>query len=1143
VVHRVNVRDDALNRIAATKLKDSARFGALSWGLDDVLAGGMTDGTVRFWKASTLEHLGSIQDTHVKGTVVRACQFNPLADAKHWLASGGADKQVFVSDVSRGFAQPASSVPADKPSHAAEVTAVAWNPETSFILASAAADGSVIVWDLRGKKTFCEIRDSSRNAAVTALAWNPAQGLLMMTGSESGAMKLYDLRASKTTALIELAGHAGGVFDMSWCPHDPSLVASCGKDNAVALWDLQTRQEVQRIEDPGAGLSAVSFAKTRAASAESVFSGGGGGGGGGGGAGSHGSASSGVAGVSRRFQVDWSPSMRGMLAACSFDRSVTVVSLIGAGSVMPRAPSRAPMRAPAWFRRPCRARFGFGAQLVSCNAATSEVLVETVNVERVAPRARHFEASLDSAVRHDQHLQSATHEHLVAFCQEQVRRAVSNEEAEVWRFMIVLFTGVNTRIELQTFLGFDEATVEQETDYSYCPDLSEPVNVGVVAGMKPVDDIAETPVDKLITRALIVANFRAAVALSFQHGRDADALLLASLGGSDLMKAAHRAYLARQTPCRPLMRVAETLSNGDVFGGMRSADLSKPGMWKQTLASLSTVSREEDFSAVCAALGERLEAAPVPDGQAAATICYMLSRHVSKTVSMWAKSASHAAVCERALVFQHVLPSMDALTMDPVAMSHFAKFALQLADDGEVDLAARHALMASAMDLEAAALLDRLYNHDPERIAAAVGGVPYSPWQVTPVGPAPAPPAPPAPPMQPMQQPQHVTGWPAQPPTSTAQQQQFNAYGATALYAPPAAAVARQPAVAAASAAPQQPAYGYAPAAPAAPAAAASAYNGYQQPYAAPPQPPQPPQQQQHYAAPYGAQSYTAPPAAPAYAPPAYAPTYQAPPPPPSYSAHPPPQQQQQQPSPPAAYSQQSFAPQQQQAPPLPAYQPPAGWPAEEPKGVPRIPENDGFGTTAGNPLAGARFGNRGTPTPPQAQPQEAAPPAPPPKPAVLPAAMVPAMASLERFLGALAQPQRPYTVQEQRQLNEAEAGLAALRGKLCVGLVNDHAQSDLRDFAARVDQGNFKEAHRVQVNLTTTNWNEHKDWVKALRHLVALAERDQPLAAASPPAPPTSHIAPPPMTTAPPPPQPPPPPSYAYPPSMQQQGYGGKPY
>lgn len=48
-------------------------------------------------------------------------------------------------------------------------------------MATAAQNGSCIVWDLKQKKPWCELKDPNR-APVTDVAWNPEQGQHLVTG-------------------------------------------------------------------------------------------------------------------------------------------------------------------------------------------------------------------------------------------------------------------------------------------------------------------------------------------------------------------------------------------------------------------------------------------------------------------------------------------------------------------------------------------------------------------------------------------------------------------------------------------------------------------------------------------------------------------------------------------------------------------------------------------------------------------------------------------------------------------------------------------------------------------------------------------------------------------------------------------------
>lgn len=53
--------------------------------------------------------------------------------------------------------------------------------KVSHIMATAAQNGSCIVWDLKQKKPWCELRDPNR-APITDVAWNPDQGQHLVTG-------------------------------------------------------------------------------------------------------------------------------------------------------------------------------------------------------------------------------------------------------------------------------------------------------------------------------------------------------------------------------------------------------------------------------------------------------------------------------------------------------------------------------------------------------------------------------------------------------------------------------------------------------------------------------------------------------------------------------------------------------------------------------------------------------------------------------------------------------------------------------------------------------------------------------------------------------------------------------------------------
>jgi protein transport protein SEC31 len=162
---------------------------------------------------------------HASGPV-KALQFNTLLNPSQ-LATGGSDGKVLIANLD----QPDSVFTpcANNSQQRAQITALGWNSQVAHIVASAAADGTVAVWDLKSRKSWCELRGETAGQAVSDIAWNPSQGLHLLTASaddRNPVLKLWDLRASTSMPLATLAGHTQGILKMAWCPHDEHLLLS-----------------------------------------------------------------------------------------------------------------------------------------------------------------------------------------------------------------------------------------------------------------------------------------------------------------------------------------------------------------------------------------------------------------------------------------------------------------------------------------------------------------------------------------------------------------------------------------------------------------------------------------------------------------------------------------------------------------------------------------------------------------------------------------------------------------------------------------------------------------------------------------------------------------------------------------------------
>jgi protein transport protein SEC31 len=206
-------------------VKTSNRFGSLAWSPNGQIAGGMSDGTVLIWSFKELiddkEESCPVVTASSHKAEVKALAFSPLNH--HQLASGSSDGQVTITDLSS--ATPTSQT-LGTISHV-EVVKISWNTQVEHIVAVAHADGLVVVWDLKQKKPWCQLRSPE---AISDIQWNPTEGLHLLTASlddRNPIIKLWDLRASTSMPLTALSGHSQGILSIDWCPHDDTLLARC----------------------------------------------------------------------------------------------------------------------------------------------------------------------------------------------------------------------------------------------------------------------------------------------------------------------------------------------------------------------------------------------------------------------------------------------------------------------------------------------------------------------------------------------------------------------------------------------------------------------------------------------------------------------------------------------------------------------------------------------------------------------------------------------------------------------------------------------------------------------------------------------------------------------------------------------------
>lgn len=173
---------------------------------------------------------------------------------------------------------------------------------------------------------------------------------------------------------------------------------SCGKDNCTILWDLFTLKPIADIPNDVPEPAPVDNNNSNSA----MF------------------GASGLAPAQqRRYDIQWSPVKRGVLASCSLDRKVQVHSVIGLATKCGRPPK--------WMKPSSSVACGYGGTVVSCGATDKFVRLRTIiEHPELVQASTAFEKEIAAV-------------NVVDFCQSRFASAKTQQEQQTWGFMKVMF--------------------------------------------------------------------------------------------------------------------------------------------------------------------------------------------------------------------------------------------------------------------------------------------------------------------------------------------------------------------------------------------------------------------------------------------------------------------------------------------------------------------------------------------------------------------------------------------------------------------------------------------------------------------------------------------------------------------------------
>ena len=117
---------------------------------------------------------------------------------------------------------------------------VVWSPVDDQLIATAATNGAVVVWNLnKSGRAKQEKVFSDHRRTVNKVNFHPSEPGLLISGSQDGTMKLFDMRKPDTGDTLTFQSNTESVRDVQFNPHSSHQFCAVSENGKVQLWDTR----------------------------------------------------------------------------------------------------------------------------------------------------------------------------------------------------------------------------------------------------------------------------------------------------------------------------------------------------------------------------------------------------------------------------------------------------------------------------------------------------------------------------------------------------------------------------------------------------------------------------------------------------------------------------------------------------------------------------------------------------------------------------------------------------------------------------------------------------------------------------------------------------------------------------------------
>ncbi|KAL0549974.1 hypothetical protein IC582_014469 [Cucumis melo] len=126
--------------------------------------------------------------------------------------------------------------------HRKAVNSVQWSPSHAHLLASAAMDHTICIWNVWSTGQKLALKSSFHNAAVKDVQWSQ-QGLSVLSCGYDCASRLIDVEKGTEVGVFK---EDQGVAVVKFHPNNPNLFLSGGLKGSLRMWDMRIGKMVNK---------------------------------------------------------------------------------------------------------------------------------------------------------------------------------------------------------------------------------------------------------------------------------------------------------------------------------------------------------------------------------------------------------------------------------------------------------------------------------------------------------------------------------------------------------------------------------------------------------------------------------------------------------------------------------------------------------------------------------------------------------------------------------------------------------------------------------------------------------------------------------------------------------------------------------